>query len=295
MTTFSYVLRDAFRLVTRNITLSFLTLVTTVAVFFLMSCSILFVMNTKHIVAGIENNLVITAYVNEKGTAAQVVADKVGKLDCVDSVRIVTPDKALEILRARLGNQADVLTLLDDNPLPPSVEIKLKNASAVSVVARELLSMEEVEDIVYAGELAKRLEIISKFISKFSFGVLAIALAVGALVVFNTIRIGVYARREEIEIMLLIGATPGFVAFPFVLHGSIISALGALLAGASVFLSYDRVVGALKASMPFLNFMTDRAVVMDLWLLLVGGGLTVGWICSWLAVSKFVRQAMRPH
>ncbi|MDN5318762.1 MAG: cell division transport system permease protein [Thermovirga sp.] len=295
MTTFKYILRDAFRLMTRNVTLSFLTLVTTVAVFFLISCSILFVMNIRNIVAGIENNLMITAYVTKDKSSAQAVAEKIGNLECVDSVKIVTPDKALEELRARLGNQADVVTLLDDNPLPPSVEIRLKDAGAVPVVARELLSMEEVEDIVYAGELARRLETLSAFVSRFSFGVLVIALAVGALVVFNTIRIGVYARREEIEIMLLIGATPGFVAFPFVLHGSLISSFGALLAGAGVYFSYERVVSALMASMPFLNFMTDQSVVMDLWFLLVGGGLTVGWICSWLAVSKFVRRAMKPR
>jgi cell division transport system permease protein len=216
-------------------------------------------------------------------------------MECVASVKTITPEQALERLKARLGNQADAVTLLGENPLPGSVEVQVKKAEFASVVARELIAMPEVEDVVYSGELAERLQKISALVSRLSVVVLAISITAASLVLFNTIRISVFARKEEIEIMLLVGATPAFVAFPFVLQGVTLGVLGALFASGILYFSYVYAINALVHSLPFLTLIQNRELLLRVGIVLVGGGVTIGWICSWLAVSKFIRAAMRPH
>jgi cell division transport system permease protein len=295
MAIFRYILRDTWRLLARNLGLSILTFVTAVAVFYLVGASVLFVMNTRVMIAGVESNLLVQAYVNEGDDSLQTVAEKMSAMECVASVKTITPEQALERLKARLGNQADAVTLLGENPLPGSVEVQVKKAEFASVVARELIAMPEVEDVVYSGELAERLQKISALVSRLSVVVLAISITAASLVLFNTIRISVFARKEEIEIMLLVGATPAFVAFPFVLQGVTLGVLGALFASGILYFSYVYAINALVHSLPFLTLIQNRELLLRVGIVLVGGGVTIGWICSWLAVSKFIRAAMRPH
>lgn len=295
MAIFRYILRDTWRLLARNLGLSILTFVTAVAVFYLVGASVLFVMNTRVMIAGVESNLLVQAYVNKGDDSLQTVAEKMSAMECVASVKTITPEQALELLKARLGNQADAVTLLGENPLPGSVEVQVKKAEFASVVARELIAMPEVEDVVYSGELAERLQKISALVSRLSVVVLAISITAASLVLFNTIRISVFARKEEIEIMLLVGATPAFVAFPFVLQGVTLGVLGALFASGILYFSYVYAINALVHSLPFLTLIQNRELLLRVGIVLVGGGVTIGWICSWLAVSKFIRAAMRPH
>lgn len=293
MATFRYILRDTWRLLSRHWGLSLLTLITSVAVFFIVGASVLFVLNTKHLVASVEGDLMVQAYVTNDPKSLESVARKAAAYDSVSAVRIVTADEALERLRARLGKQADAVTLLDENPLPPSVEIQVKKAAYASVIARELISMPEVEDVVYAGAVAERLERISSFVSKLSIVILAVSMASASLVLFNTIRISVYARKEEIGTMLLVGATRTFVVFPYVLQGVILGTAGALLSALLLWFSYGVAIDALERSLPFLDLLADGGIILRLGAVLVTAGVAVGWICSWLAASRFIRLASR--
>ena len=110
---------------------------------------------------------------------------------------------------------------------------------------------------------------------------------------FNTIRIGVYARKDEIGKMLLVGASRSFVIFPYVLQGVFLGTLGAALSVLMLWFSYGMAINTLERSLPFLRLLTDRIIVLRVGAVLVLAGLSAGWICSWLAASRFVRQASR--
>lgn len=295
MATFRYILRDTWRLLSRHWGLSLLTLLTSVAVFFLVGVSFLFVLNTRYLVATVEGDLIVQAYVVNSPEALETVARKASTYDSVSSVRIVTSDEALERLRARLGKQAEAVSLLDENPLPPSVEIQVKRAVFASVIVRELISMPEVEDVVYAGAVVERLERISSFVARLSLVILFVSMASASLVLFNTIRISAYGRKEEINTMLLVGATRNFVIFPYVFQGVILGTCGALISAVFLWFSYGFAIETLQRSLPFLDLLTDPGVILRLGAVLVSAGVAVGWICSWLAASRFIRLASRSH
>lgn len=294
MGSFKYAFRDAARLIFRHWGLSFLTLITSMAVFYLIGASVLLVLNTRHIVGVLEGELSIQAYL-APNVKSQDIAQRVSGIGHVTKVKIITAEMAMERLRARLASrQAEALTLLGDNPLPASLEIWVDRASSVSAVARELSLLSEIQDVVYAGNLAEKLAKFSRFAGQFSLALLLVAVTASAVVLFNTIRIAVYSKEEEIGIMLMVGATPAFVALPFVMQGVLLGGLGSLGASTLLAFSYSGILERLKDLLPFLPFLEQGILIAQLGVILVGAGATVSLVASLIAVETFTRRAMKP-
>ena len=293
MGSFKYALRDGTRLILRHWGLSFLTIVTSMAVFYLIGASVLLVLNTRHIVNILEGELSVQAYLVQ-GTDYEDAVRAVASISHVTKVVIITPEMALERLNQRMPDRADFLTLLGENPLPSSLEISVDRADSIESVVTSLAAIPLINDIVYAGKLAEKVARFSRFAGHFSIALLFISITASAVVLFNTIRIAVYSKEEEIGIMLMVGATPTFVALPFVLQGVILGGAGSL--GASVFLalSYNGIITRLKDLLPYLPFLERNSIVLQLALILVGAGATVSLIASLVAVETFTRRAMKP-
>jgi cell division transport system permease protein len=293
MGSFKYALRDGTRLILRHWGLAFLTIVTSMAVFYLIGASVLLVLNTRYIVNILEGELSIQAYLSPNANYDEA-ARAVATVTHVTKVVIVTQDMAMERLRQRLPDRADVLTLLGENPLPSSLEISIDRADSVEYVVTALSAIPLINDIVYAGKLAEKLSKISRFAGHFSLAILIVAITASAVVLFNTIRIAVYSKEEEIGIMLMVGATPAFVAMPFVLQGIILGGVGSLGATLFLALSYNGIIARLKDLLPFLPFLENNVIVLQLGVILVGAGATVSLIASLIAVETFTRRAMKP-
>ena len=294
MTNFKYALRDTCRLLFRHWGLSLLTLLTASCVLYLLGFTALFALNVRHMVSRVERGLVIQAYM-KKGEKADEALSRLQSAPYVTSVKAISPDEALERLRAKLGNQARAVTLLGENPLPWSIEITVVKAEYVTPLVRDLVSLPSVEDVIYSGKLAERLSTVSKASSGASALILILAVVISSLVIFNTIRIAIYSRMEEIEVMLLIGATRTYISLPFVLQGMFLGAGGALIAVAALWGTYMSIVEAIRSSLSFLDIINDHRMIGQFFLLLFGTGTTLGWICSWAAVSRFTSKAMRPR
>jgi len=178
----------------------------------------------------------ISAYLSDflSEEATESLKSQILAIKEVDRVEYITKDDALVYLAESFSGQSDVLEGLEENPLPASIEVMLREEfrtpDDVSLVASKIERMNGVEDVVYAREWLTRFHEAVKIVRVGGIAV-AIVLSLAAVaIVSNTIRLIVFARKDEIEIMRLVGATRMFIKVPLVVEGMIQGALGAGLA-----------------------------------------------------------------
>ena len=252
MGTYRYILRDTLRLFFRHWGLSLLTLVTAASVFFLVGASSLLALNIRKIAVNIQSDLVIQAYASSEEAVHHIIDALKDNRDIAE-LRYISPQEGLDRLRAKMGAQSKAVTLLGDNPLPWTIEIKVRQAPLVTSIVKRLSGMSEIDDLMYSGALAERLVKLSSLISKIALTVLVIAMLVSGLVFYNTIRISIYSRRQEISVMLLVGSTRSSVAAPFVRYGVQLGLQGAESAVFQRQVAQRYVMGTVDAVLPFLR------------------------------------------
>ena len=164
----------------------------------------------------------------------------------VREVRYVSKEEALTHFRHQLRGQESLLEGLQRNPLPASFQLKIRKEYQTAVALRQLAAflkrLEGVEDVLYGQEWIERLSTIvqvMKILAAVIGGILAIA---SLFIVANTIRLAVYARADEIEIMRLVGATRMYVHLPFIFEGILQGGIGAAFALGLLYLAYKATV-----------------------------------------------------
>ncbi|OLC50516.1 MAG: ABC transporter permease [Chloroflexi bacterium] len=211
----------------------------------------------------------------------------------VARVDYVTKDQALARLVAIAERRPDLaIEDVGPNPLPASLEIKLaraQEAARVGALLREELGKGVVYDVVDNPSVVDKLLTITRVLSIGGVAVLGIMLFVALFVIVNTIRIAVHARRDEIEIMKLVGASDWFVRWPFILEGMLVGALGAAASLTVLFLASGAVTSSLLAFLDILpvsfgpTFLAELAATVVGIALVVGGGGATWAVRSHLA------------
>ena len=188
MTIFRYILRDMFRLIVNHWVLGLLTLITASVMLWILGITTLFSLNVENLLARLESELVVQAYV-KKGGEVEQTAKKIEALDSVSSLKAFSPDESLAKLQTKMGSQARALGLLGDNPIPWNFEIRVRSARDVEPLVRALMAMPEIEDVIYAGMVVQRVSALSRVASRVALIMFALSVVITALVVYNTIHI----------------------------------------------------------------------------------------------------------
>ena len=288
-----YIFNNTFRLLRRQWVLSLLTLLTAAAMFWLLGLISLASINVKNLMQNLESDLVLQAYLS-KNVDIESLVDKIKKLDWVSSIETISPEQALEKLEERLGYQSHATRLIGENPLSWSIQIRANNFGNIDILAKTLYAMQEVEYVVYAGAFIRRLERISSLTNSGVITMLFLVLFITSLVIFNTIRISLYSQIDEIAIMSLVGATHGYIAYPFILQGIILSGLGSILAVLGLIYLYGAGVKIFQESLPFLPLVDEIFVLLKFYLVLILFGIGLGWICSYISVSRYISVTTKP-
>ena len=298
MTTIKYVLRDTWRLIVHHWVLGLLTLITAGVMLWVLGITTLFSLNLENMLSRLESELAVQAYLVKDNTLdVAAIANKIQGLEYVYSMKVYSPADSLARLQEKMGSQSRALDMLGDNPIPWNFEIHVRSASDVDPLVNELKAMPEVEDVVYAGLVVRRISALSRISSRAALIMFVLAVIITALVVYNTIHISLYSRREEIGIMYLVGATRSYIAAPFVLEGTLLAMFGAILAGAGIISAYFPGIELIRENMPLLAniLLTDQMIIWRFCALLAGFGATLGWVCSYLVVSRFIKAITRPE
>jgi cell division transport system permease protein len=183
--------------------------------------------------------------------------------------------------------EEDQTSFLRANPLPASLEVRLRKADDFDVVTTALRADPSVERVKNIEDLANKIATVTQFLRTAGLGLLAVIGAIVLFIVINTIRLAVVGRSEEIEIMRLVGASDAFIRWPFVFEGAMVGLLGAGLT-----------LGILvAASEPLGRFMFDffrilpisiGSISRDVSLLVVGAGTGLGIVGAWISVRTYL-------
>ena len=298
MTTLKYVIRDTWRLIVHHWVLGILTLITAGVMLWILGVTTLFSLNLENLLSHLESELVVQAYLVKDNTLdVEAVAAKIQELEYVSAVRAYSPSDSLAKLQEKMGSQSRALEMLGDNPIPWNFEIHVHSAADVEPLVAALKAMPEVDDVVYAGMVVRRISALSRISSRVALIMFVLAVIITALVVYNTIHISLYSRREEIGIMYLVGATRSYIATPFVLEGTLLAFIGALIAVVGIIGAYIPGIELIRENLPLLTnvLLTDKAIIWRFCALLAGFGATLGWVCSYLVVARFINSITRPE
>lgn len=265
--------------------------VTTVTVALLVvGSAVLIGLNLARIAAVLEDQVQVVAFLRDRLTAAEAadVRSAASDLPGVASVQFVGRDEALARLQAQLGEGDAFGDLVSTNPLPDSLEVRPGDPQQAPAVARAVAALPGVVEVSYGGQVVDRLMALTRGVRVVAALLTLFLTAVALVVVVNTIRLTIIARRREIEIMQLVGATRWFVRWPFLIEGLLQGAAAAAAAALVLGTIYTVGVLRLQATMPFLPVVAVGDAARPMVLALLASGLGVGAAGSLIAIRRFL-------
>ena len=238
-----------------------------------------------------EQKVEVVAFLQTNATDAQVaeLQDKLRAMPQVSSVAYISRAEALVRFRASMAAQGreDLTRYLDANPLYASLEVKMVNPSQVPVVSDALRGDPSIRNIINIEDLAARVLTITNILRTAGTVVLVIVGVIALFIIINTIRLAVLARAEEIEVMRLVGASDSFIRWPFVFEGAFVGLLGSLLTLA-ILLAVADPLSAFMADFFRVLPLQFGSLTRDLVALVMGAGVGLGILGSWLSVRTYL-------
>lgn len=206
----------------------------------------------------------------------------------VDNILYVPKEEALKRLKTQLKNQDGILEGLETNPLPASFEIRLKprfqNIQSIRTLVQRLKGLSAIDEVQYGEAWIERLTTGFRLIKLVALVIFGLLFMSTVFIISNTIKLAIYARREELEIMRLVGATNLFIKTPFYIEALLQGLVGAVLAVAILFGIYRLFVSKVQMGSLSISFLPS-----DVILGIVGAGIGLGLFGSLISFRRFIR------
>ena len=287
---FSYTLRESVSGFTRTKLSSAVSILTICISLLLLGVFGILSINASRFIDALRDKVELEAFLDEPITAEGIstLQATVAAIEGVDQVTFVSKEEAARIFKAEFGE--DITEVLDFNPLPPSFKIRLDPDSRTSAEAQRindrLLTLTGISEVVYRKGLIELIDRRTEAVNSLTLG-LGILVSLSAIVlVSNTIRLAIHAKRRIIETMRFVGATGTFIRLPFLLEGILQGFLGGLLAAGVLYLAFDRVI-------PFLSPELGAFLGTEpmFYLAVVVAGTALGLFGSAISVMRFIRPS----
>jgi cell division transport system permease protein len=289
----SFFLKEALGSLRRNYFMTIAALVTVFLSIVVLGGVLVFVYTTDALLKEVEQKVEITVYLK---TAPDPTQDQIDALQTqilswkeVKTSQFVSKQDALDRLRKDFEKDPEILEGLTGNPLPASFEITLVNPQSVNDVAARFSGNAIVDEVKYGKEIADRLFNFVNHARDFLLGFIVLLGIVAVLLISNTIRLSIFARKREVEIMKLVGATNWFIRWPFIFEGIAVGLGGAVVAVVVVLVLNSVLVGRLRDSLTFMTVPLDAVPYAAVAGILVAGGIVIGAAGSGIGLRRFLK------
>ena len=286
-----YLMKEGIRGIFLHGFMSFAAICVTVACLLIVGTFSSLVYNLNIMVEELNMTNEVLAYVDENLTDAEArsVGTDINRVSNVLESNFVSREEALQNFIADYENPA-AFEGTDAQTLQHRYVIVLKDNRLLSQTMEDLWQVEGVVDVVAFDELAEGFATIQDVLHLVSLVVIAVLLVVSLLIISNTVKLAMYDRRDEIAIMKMVGATNGFIRFPYVVEGFCLGMIGAALAFGLEWLMYDQLVARINAvdTLQLFNFVPFQQLLLPMIATFAAAGLFVGVVGSWTSIRKFM-------
>ena len=288
-----YILRETVLSMKRNPGLSIASVLTVMVSLVILGFSVFFLANASNMAKSFESQLEIAAFVQNSTTQVELEGLKIQiqGMPGVASVIVVTKDQALtDFGKTMGGSQSNLLADLGGtNPFPDKLTVKATDPQNVIALADKVSALPGVDKVRYGQVFVDKLLSFTQWLRWIGLGVVA-AFSIAAIVLISiNVKMNVFSRRREIQIMKLVGASNSFVRWPFLIEGMVLGLVGGALAAVIVGMGYNEITIYVQSKLTFLPVVQNGILFRQVSVGLLLAGMAMGAIGSGFSLQKFLK------
>lgn len=288
-------LRDSLKSVFRNFSLSMASISCITITLLVVSLSLILTSNVENIATLIEKDVTIVAFLDVNTTEEE--RDQVLKdIKALDNIDTVTFESKVQIANEMMDSSDVFKNVMEgwteeENPLQDTYLVKVKDIEQISDTANKIQKLDHVSLIKYGEGMVEQLIEVFRLVRNVCVGIVIALVIVTAFLIANTIKITIYSRRREIEIMRLVGASNTNIKIPFILEGLFLGILGSIIPVVATMYTYsilyDKFGGKLFSDL--IRLVEPTPFIYEVSGILILIGILVGMFGSWRAVKKYLK------
>lgn len=290
--TIKYYFKEALKSMKRNGLMTLASISTVALSLFMLGVFLCGVINLNNMASSLENQVQLSIYLKDGLTTEQImsVGKQIKAIPNLKKLEFVNKEQAMKEFKERLGDQQQLVNALGGvNPLPNSYVLTFDNPSDVKATAKLATTFQDVESTHYGQDIVEELFRITQVIRIGGIVLIAFLAAATLFIISNTIRLTVFARRKEIAIMKYVGATNGFIRWPFLIEGMLLGLIGAIIAVLCVGEFYHFITMEVSESLAFFPLVPMFPFFYDVAIYILGGGIVVGAIGSTISLKQYMK------
>ena len=259
-----YLTKQGFDNVWKNRMMAFASFCVLLVSILLVGLSILFYVNLNSIIGGIENKNEIIVFLDEDITKQQTdeVGKKLKQMDNIKSISFYSKKQAFDDMKSSMAEYEEIFDSLgDDNPLIDSYRVKIKDISQTNATVDSLNEIDHVYRIRAPYDFVNILSEMKKIVTIIATAIIVALAIVSMVIISNTTKASVFARRNEISNMKYVGATNAFIRIPFFVEGMITGIIAGMVATLITWMGYDAVVELLTKEVNILNIIGMGSII----------------------------------
>ena len=287
-----FFLAEALKNLRLNLLMSITAITTTFICILVFGLGLLVSAHIQSIIGSVREDVSVEAFMpNATSQEVDALANEVETWPEVATVTRVSEEQAFAEFKDKFEDQPDLYRDLDLGVFPPSIQIQLEDPNSAGSVAERLKEQGFTErNLSYPQQTIERLNSITSYVMWGLYGATLLFLVASVLLISNAIRLSIFARRKEIEVMKLVGASDGFVRTPFVFEGLLQAFAGATLAAFAVIWINLLFVDWSHNALPYVPISSDAVNAFSTMLVLIAVGVAIGVIGSFLSVTRFLKK-----
>lgn len=287
-----FFLGEAFKNIRLNLLMSITAVTTTFICILVLGVGLLVSSHVEGVLGSVREDVSVEVFMPGRGEEEiSALEEKARGWEEVASVNRVSEDEALAAFKDTFEEQPELYENLDPGVLPASLQIQLTDPDLANSVADKLKAEGyDEENLSYPQQTIERLNSVTSYMIWGLYAATILFLVASVLLISNAIRLSIFARRKEIEVMKLVGASDGFVRTPFVLEGLMQALLGASLAALTVVWLNSLFIDWTRQELTFVPIAGDAVNTASILIILIFVGVAIGVGGSFLSVTRFLRK-----